>query len=872
MKKLILTIFIFLFSISSVLSQSWKELDSLGMEYYYKGDYKNALFYLGKGVPQAEKEFGKKHQNYTTSLNNLASLYHNMGQYDKAELLYKEALKIKKEILGEKHPSYAISLNNLAELYREMGQYDKAEPLYKEALKIKKEILGEKHPAYATSLNNLAILYIKMGQFDKAEPLYKKALKIDKEVLGEKHPDYATDLNNMAALFRTMGQYDQAELLYMKALKIIKEVLGERHPTYASSLNNLALLYQYMEQYSKAEKLYKSALNIKKITVGENHPDYVLSLFNLAVLYLNMGRYYDAEPYCQETVNCYLKQVNLFFTWLSEKEKLQFLKSINARLETLESFLLICPSDDFLSSILNLSILTKGLILSSTAGVKKEIYKTNDSALIRLYQDLTNLKSTISKMYYLSFDERKEKGMNLDSLENYANEVEKLLSKSSEEFKSNVENRNINWKDIRKHLKEDESAIEFINFRFYGNQCLTDTIYYYAFVIRKEFEYPKLVKLCTEKELEKFFSVSAEDKSSYVVNHKTSNLFYETIFESLEQFLVGVKDIYISPSGLLNKVSFTSLRNNQDEPLFEKYNIHYKGNLKDIVLHKEKLPDEIFNSRFTSMVFGGALYDLDTTSMKEQKLKYIKDKEESEWKPRSDINITEFKKPTTIKKWNYLPGTLSEAEKITELFKSRKLGVNIYTGADASEDALKFTSQNKSPTLLHIATHGFFFPEPKIEYGKLDPQGLGRGAIIQLSDNPLFRSGLILSGANLAWKDRTKIEGMEDGILTAYEISNLDLFNTELVVLSACETGLGEIKGGEGVYGLQRAFKVAGAKTIIMSLWKVPDKQTFELMDLFYTNCMNGLKMFKAFKNAQIEMNKRYPDNPYVWAAFVMIE
>jgi len=193
-------------------------------------------------------------------------------------------------------------------------------------------------------------------------------------------------------------------------------------------------------------------------------------------------------------------------------------------------------------------------------------------------------------------------------------------------------------------------------------------------------------------------------------------------------------------------------------------------------------------------------------------------------------------------------------------------------GYDGTEEAFKNIGANNasSPRILHIATHGYFFPDPKENnsktvFGDDEP-------VFKLSDHPMLRSGLIMAGGSNTWKGEKTLEGREDGVLTAYEISQMNLSNTELVVLSACETGLGTIQGNEGVYGLQRAFKIAGAKYLIMSLWQVPDKQTSLLMTTFYKKWLeNKMNISDAFHAAQKELRDIGLD-PYQWAGFVLVE
>lgn len=224
-------------------------------------------------------------------------------------------------------------------------------------------------------------------------------------------------------------------------------------------------------------------------------------------------------------------------------------------------------------------------------------------------------------------------------------------------------------------------------------------------------------------------------------------------------------------------------------------------------------------------------------------------------------------------KWYYLPGTKEETEKIKLLFDKKNIPVILYTGEKAIEDAFKNECSKKSPSLILIATHGFFFPEPEKDYEKLSKSLQTGMDKFTHFENPLLRSGLIFAGANRVWMGGKEIKGVEDGILTAQEVSNLDLTNTELVVLSACETGLGDIKSGEGVYGLQRAFKSAGAKAIIMTLWKVLDEETVELIERFYSNLIEkNMTNYEALSEAQQFMRNKYPDEPYKWAAFVLME
>lgn len=202
------------------------------------------------------------------------------------------------------------------------------------------------------------------------------------------------------------------------------------------------------------------------------------------------------------------------------------------------------------------------------------------------------------------------------------------------------------------------------------------------------------------------------------------------------------------------------------------------------------------------------------------------------------------------------------------MFSQAGIPIVIKTGTMASEEAFK-ALDGKSPEVLHLATHGFFLPVTENK-SKLN-EDVSDGNMFTVQQNPMFRSGLVLAGGNHTWKGGAAITGKEDGILTAYEIAQMDLSTTRLVVLSACATALGDLQGNEGAIGLQRAFKMAGVREMIVSLWPVPDMETAALMSLFYRNCLNGMGTREALRKAQLKIKEKYP-SPFFWAPFVVVE
>ncbi|MGB3227443.1 MAG: CHAT domain-containing protein, partial [Saprospiraceae bacterium] len=343
---------------------------------------------------------------------------------------------------------------------------------------------------------------------------------------------------------------------------------------------------------------------------------------------------------------------------------------------------------------------------------------------------------------------------------------------------------------------------------------------------------------------------------------------YEMIWEPIEKYMEGIKTIYFSPSGLLHRINLDAIPVSESETLADKYKLIELNSTRQLVI-----PDQVEIVNNDAVLYGGIQFEADTTFHKNEPVIASR--------PRGELSFSSVDSSLRGGSWNYLPGTAREINSIESILKKSKVKITLKTGYSATEESFKNFGANNtsSPQILHIATHGYFF-EDLIKSSQKSEINSQNENVFKMSDHPMLRSGLIMAGGNATWQGKQTLEGREDGILTAYEISQMNLSNTELVVLSACETGLGEIQGNEGVYGLQRAFKIAGAKYLIMSLWQVPDKQTSLLMTTFYKKWLNaespdngGKKMTipDAFHAAQKELREIGLD-PYQWAGFVLME
>jgi tetratricopeptide (TPR) repeat protein len=837
-------------------------LNNLAQLYHYMGRFEQAEPLMKEAMRITKESVGNKHPEYGRDLNNLAQLYQDMGLYEQVEPLMKEAIRIDKESLGENHPDYGIDLNNLAQLYHYMGRYEQAEPLMKEAIRIDKESLGEKHPEYGRDLNNLAQLYQDMGKYELAVPLMKEVLRIIKESLGENHPSYGTYLNNMAELYQAMGRYEQAEPLMKEALRIIKESLGENHPEYPRALNNIAKLYLDMGRYEQGESLMKEAILFAKESLGENHLNIVNYLANLAVLYHHMGQYEQEEQLMKEAYSKMKYNLQKNSGYLSEAELHQFVGMLFYNLEVYQSFNYYRSVSGFEDGrfAMDIELFRKGLLLKSVIETRKRILESGDSVLINSYQKMLLYLKQADYLNTLTSEKRLDDQARLDLK---ANELEKELKIRSKEYSQNQEEAEIDWKQIREKLNSDDVVIEFSSFDYF-NKHRTDSTLYCALVLRKEYNYPKLIYLCENNQLE---NIAEMGSAAYNKEFGETKLF-NLIWRPIDSLLKGVKTVYYSPSGLLHKISFAAIRMKDGRYLSDQYVFRTLSSTRNLAI--EKQPYTLTEGQKIVM-FGGIDYWTDTTSLKNTAIAYHPKEELVSMKsnPLKGGNRVESE-------WDSLPDARKEVETVASYLSKKGIDVVKYTGKGAIEERVKDLS-NHSPDILFISTHGFTLEqdtsiskEKRLEILELTDNPLMKK--IKYYDDPLLRSGLVMAGANHAWKEGKAIQGVDNGILTAKEISLLNLGNTKLAVLSACETALGDVQGEEGVYGLQRALFMAGVKNIIVSLWSVPSKETEEMMILFYENLLSGKTLEDAFYTTQKVMKQNYPDDPKSWAGFILIE
>ena len=835
-------------------------LANAGLLHLEAARYAQARPLLEQSLAAAVAQHGEDHPAIISAQINLARLEMAQGNYPPAEQWLQKAITIAQTHLEPAHPEYTRGRTELANFYLALGNYAAAKPLLMAGRQILEKKYGSIHPEYATATQILAGLYEATGQTDSAEALYQEALRIDRQTLGKQHPAYATALNNLAALYQNQGAYAQAQPLLVESLDISRTLYGEEHPRHVTTLLNLGLLHQSVGEYEQARSHIERVVAIRRETLNDQHPDYAFSRYAQAVLYHTLGDSERAEPIFREVMQRYTRQLQEYFPALSEKEKSAFYRQIEPVLQAVQNFVIdrvvnqaqtsTETGQALLGDFYNLQLLTKAILLNASSQIKAAISNSNDEALIDRYRQWVSTKETLVRLYALPPSEWKQQQERVHSLEKRANTLEKELSLRSTKFANDLRDRRFTWQDIRQQLQSDEAAVEIVRVEK-GKENL---LFYVILAITSESEAPS-VGLLRDGE-------AMEAKNYYyyqnAVDFRVSDILsYDLYWKPIKSLLLPqTTTVYVAPDGVYHKISLNSLLNpRSDQFVIEETTIHMLSSTRAL-LH----PPRAANHRAAYLI-GDPRYRQDNPADTSFEGKPLASANPA---LRADLDALSY--PAKADYLYTLPGTEREVNQVGQLLRQHQWQTYTYLKSEATEEVVK---QLDAPRLLHIATHAYFLSDL--------PHNEGTAFGLHLPNaeaNPLLRSGLMLAGAANSLQRQTmqqRNDGpQEDGILTAYEAKNLDLSGTELVVLSACETGLGEIKNGEGVYGLQRAFLVAGAQGVLMSLWKVNDQPTAELMRLFYERWLSGENKADALRSAQLAFLKAHRD-PYYWGAFVLM-
>ena len=811
-------------------------LSNLALFYSDQGTYAKVEPLYLRALAIREKALGPDHPDTAASLNNLAGIYYDQGAYAKAEPFYLRALAIREKVLGPDHPDTAISLNNLAGLYNRQGAYAKAEPLYLRAKAIREKALGPDHPDTATSLNNLAGLYDDQGAYAKAKPLYFRALAINEKVLGPDHPGTATSLNNLAGIYHSQGNYAKAEPLYLRAKAIRDKALGPDHPDTVTSLNNLALLYNNQGSYVKAEPLYLRALAINEKVLGSDHPRTATSLKNLAALYVDQGIYAKAEPLWRReirTTSLFLQRELPLLPESRRGAQQQVLDNSSGALYGVATLWEAGPSLALFSRFNRHGLL-------QDIEQRQALLARGSGPQLQLKEQIVGLTGRLAAVN-LTIPQRQELQQQKAQLEQ---QLYRLLPA--------LQPRVVEVDQVAKALPTDGVLVEFQRYQPFDGKQPPDQRWgsaRYLALILKPSGAVTAVQLGEAKPIEEAIT-NALSATSQSLGDAPASLaaISRLVLDPLKPHLAGSRQWFLSPDGELNRVPFAALPSplNPGQTLAEAVQLRLLTTGRDLLRFQQQAA-----KGNAALVMANPAYDRRPGAGGSGPAVVLATNPGPGQRRSSSVDG---------RRWPALPATAAEGTHIAAL-----LGTTPVTGAEAT---VKRLEGSVSPRVLHIATHGFFAPD---QVSKPD------GRLVGLVENspmltgfkgeePMLRSGLVLAGAN-----QPNADPNDDGLLTASEATGLQLEGTELVVLSACATGLGDIRTGEGVYGLQRALAVAGARSTLLSLWKVDDAATAAFMEAYYKRlkAREGRAAALAATQAEFRQHANIPwRHPYAWAAW----
>jgi CHAT domain-containing protein/tetratricopeptide (TPR) repeat protein len=906
-----------------------ERLTRLGGLYHELGRYQDAARAFEEGAGLARQLYGEDHLNYATSLSNLAVQYKMLGEWGRAEDLYRQAIDVAKAAVGEDDPYYANYMSNLANLFRDRGQYREAAPMLRRALTIFEKHHGKEHPNYATALNNLAVLILEMGQTGDAEALFREGLEIDRRVYGDGHPKLIEDLVNLmtisiqdqryeeAAEYRKqaedaagvlgpshpagariiglfgnaalkLGRFKDAEIYAVMAQEIWRTATGTNDPNYANALVDMGWVARARGRFQDAENVARRALEVYRRTATEGESASAFRI--LAGVYAATDRPADALTTMQELSNAGDRLISQMFSVGTEAQRTSVAATLLSDLYLFASLALRDPAA--VPSVFDLVLRRKGVGAEALAVQRDAILGGRYAALEPQFRELRTMQVQIGqkalagpgpegvethKVMLAQWTARKEK-------------LEEELVRQIPEMSLEQQLRTADRRAIAEAMPSDSALVEFVR---------SDVLDFSAVPERKEAywkpaRYLAFILLAGQPDnvsmldlgeaepiddqvaalrqaisgdpeggtgrsvsatLDVLGSVSLRSEPSTLrvaVEAATRALrplrplgkrpnplavgtaLRKAVFDPILPALAGRARLFLAPDGDLNRLPFEVLPLDDERRVIDTYHISYLGAGRDILRFKAariRQPAE-------PLVAADPDFDL------------------REQRGRGFEQGAPFSR---------LSGSRQEGEMVAALLK-----VTPVLAGKVLEQAVK---ECRSPRIVHVATHGFFLPNSKRDpneqgFGAAGVGGEGRLNRLSVVQNPLLRSGLALAGANAWLQEQAVPAEAEDGILSAEDVSGLDLLDTELVVLSACETGLGAVQVGEGVFGLRRAFVLAGARTLVMSLWKVPDRQTQELMEDFYRRILDGLPRAAALRTAQLAMKKTYPD-PLYWGGFI---
>jgi CHAT domain-containing protein len=842
-----------------VLSSEGDFFKEMGNDARAEGKYLEALKVLD--AARTEKNQEKNDEQYYDVLGKLGAVYRHWGYNRDAHQNFLDVAGYMRNKFGENSMEYAKALIPIADVCEGLNLVGRSEWYFKRALAMIKKNAGENSPAYISGGEQYGSLLVRLGRYSEAEPYLMASRTLYQGLVGSKGTAYLNSTSDLAFQYVFARNYAKAQPLF-------KELID----------NNLYRIQNFFPSLSEAEKgtFYRrayadiNAFNIYACRFGATNKEEAGTMYNVQLS--TKGLLFRSTNRVKETI-LNSKDDSLKATynkWLESKEMLSRIYQMTPQQKASEKI-----NEKAWEERVNLleRKLTKQSELFSNLLITAPTWKSIQQKLAPGEAAVEIVKLIEPRYEYVYW--KQDKGFGYDSLNTGEWSVYNIDCDRTPAHKAGVRTRDvivsINGTALKGKTGEEvetlyrNSSIELVLKRDGGAPFKAtvkdDSVFYINMIRRTRYvaliltpetkSGPELVTLENGDDLENRYGRYYQNAIKQKLEDPYS---YNQFWKPIQAKLTGIKKVYFSPDGVYNFMNPSTFFNPATKKyLLDELEIAVVNNTSDILTVRPK------GNLKKATLIGFPEYNKKNNGPQGQ----VNLSSDVDYRAiTSDSTSTRFMSGSVVSE---LPGTKVEVNGIESILQRGQFEVTKLMMTDATEERVKTLH---SPDILHIATHGFFMNELS---GMTDAgRGITGVTAQKLSQNPLLRSGLLLAGAGHTIAKGKDDNAREDGILTAYEAMNLDLQNTELVVLSACETGLGQLKNGEGVYGLNRAFRAAGAKSVLMSLWKVDDQATQQLMTEFYNAWLKGDSKGQAFRKAQLKLREKY-SHPYYWGAFLAV-
>lgn len=823
-------------------------LDIQSVELYRQGKIQNAIQLAEEVTEIRMHNLGNHHPYMVSCLNNLALFRQSLGQSVEAEPFFEEALTTYRRLLPRDHPNVAVTLNNLALVNHSLDRFAEAEPLYEESFAIFRRLLPRDHPFLASALNNLGGVRQSLGRTAEAEPLFEEALAMRRRLFGEINADVAKSLVSLASVRESLGQIVDAEQLLEKALTLNHQLFPGGHPDLATNLNNLAYLRQKLHRSAEAAPLFEEALLMRSRIFPGDHPDVAESLHDSAHCQLELGGNIRAAELHREATEMVLRLLERDANFQAEDEQLVRKKKFSKYINCCFDLALISSESTF--TVRSLWWRWKGSV-SGRQQLARQLLASGEPAERELLVKLQAASRQLATLANAPPDKEEQRSAwrsQLEELTAQRSALERELSQQSARYRQGVARLELTPEALLQRLPADILLVDFI-------QQSRDKETHYLAIVSRGSAPPRLLDLGPAEQINTLIEQARERDWLLPADgtvESPSTQLRQLVWEPLRPDLEGVQTVLLSPDGMLGMVPWGALPGDQPGTyLLEQYALGILPApqlLARLLDQSGELAGQLEQSP-SLLLLGdvdyGAAPGVSTLALATRSAPEIR-----------EPNIGNS--GVVTRSWAPLQGAAPELSAVRQSIETRfpTLRLTELSQAQATED--RFRVEAPRHAVVHLVTHGYFAPQQL--KSALAPENRAERAFGLAEQRvsgypPGLLSGLVLAGAN-----RPPQLGQDDGILTALEVTELDLQGVKLVTLSACETGLGPVAGGEGLLGLQRAFQLAGAETTVASLWKVPDAETQLLMKEFHRNLWERkLGRLEALRQAQLTMLRASP-------------